>query len=430
MNQLNIGIAGLGTVGSGVVNLILTHNQLHLDRSGKKLHIAAVSALEMPEELSGVLEQTKWFDDPMDLANSADIDVVIELIGGEEGIARKLVESSLIAGKSVVTANKALIAHHGSELLQLAEIHNVSLMFEASVAGGIPILRSLREGLVANSFDRVYGILNGTCNYILSEMADTGRDFSSILSEAQSLGFAEANPSTDVDGFDAAHKLSILSSLAFGTQLNFSGVFIEGIRNIRSLDIEFAHELGYCIKLLGITKRSESEIEQRVHPCMIHRDTPIAKVNGVLNAVVAEGDHVGQVVFEGAGAGQKPTASAVVGDIVDIARGRTSPPFSIPSSLFKNLNTQSMSERFGAYYIRLIVHDQSGVLAEAADVFAEEKVSIETVLQRGRDPKSTVPLILTTHDTDESSMMKVFSRLEQLKAVVEKPALIRIENFS
>ncbi|MDA1133068.1 MAG: homoserine dehydrogenase [Proteobacteria bacterium] len=429
MTALRVGIAGLGTVGGGVVKLLAEHADLHAARAGRGLRLAAASALEMPRALAPLLKNAVWHGDALDLAASPEVDVVVELIGGEEGIARKVVEKALQSGKSVVTANKALIAHHGNELAKAAEDNGASLLFEAAVAGGVPILKAMREGLAANRFVRVYGILNGTCNYILTEMEQTGRDFDEVLAEAQARGYAEANPSTDVDGFDAAHKLAILTAVAFGCPVNFSAVFVEGIRAVSALDIEFARELGYRIKLLGITGRGKAGIEQRVHPCMVWADTPIAQVSGVLNAVVAEGDFVGQTVFEGAGAGERPTASAVVGDLIDLARGRAAPPFAVPVSELVALPAQSMADRTGAYYVRLIVRDQPGVLADAAEVFAAAGVSIESVLQRGRDPKATVPLILTTHATTEAAMRRVRTALAGLAAVVEEPMLIRIESL-
>ena len=427
--SIRVGIAGLGTVGGGVVKLLLEHAALQSERAGQSIGIAAVSALEMPDELSPLLAGAVWHGDALEMARSPDVDVVVELIGGEEGVARKVVETALGAGKSVVTANKALIAHHGNELARMAEKNSASLLFEAAVAGGIPILKSMREGLAANRLDSVYGILNGTCNYILTEMEQTGRGFSEVLIEAQSLGYAEANPETDIDGIDSAHKLTILASVAFGCSASFGAVFVDGIRNISALDIEFARELGYRIKLLGIARRGEHGLEHRVHPCMVSIDTPIARVSGVLNAVVVEGDYVGRTVFEGAGAGERPTASAVVGDLIDLARGHGAPPFAVPVGKLVVQPVVSMDARVGAYYVRLIVRDQPGVLAEAARVFAEEGVSIESVLQRGRDPGSTVPLILTTHDTEEVAMMRVRDRLANLTGVVEDPALIRIESL-
>ena len=425
--ELRIGIAGLGTVGGGVVRALTERAGTLSQRAGRPLKLAGVSALEMPEPLAAMLAGVPWHEDALALATSPDLDVVVELIGGAEGIARGVVEAALGAGKSVVTANKALIAHHGYGLAAAAEKAGVALLFEAAVAGGVPILKALREGLVSNRFGRVYGILNGTCNYILTEMEQTGREFGEVLADAQALGYAEADPGTDIDGWDAAHKLAILASVAFGIPVNLDAVYVEGIRSISSVDIAFARELGYRIKLLGITRDGEGGIEQRVHPCMVSLDTPIAHVNGVLNAVVAEGDLVGQTVFEGTGAGERPTASAVVADLVDIAAGRSAPPFAVPVAGLKARALQSMDARRGAYYVRLMVHDRPGVLADAARIFADEEVSIESVLQRGRAPGAVVPLILTTRDTEEAAMARVRKRLASVPHSAEEPSLIRIE---
>jgi homoserine dehydrogenase len=427
--ELRIGIAGLGTVGGGVVKVLTERAGSLAGRAGRPLKLTAASALEVPEPLAPMLAGVPWYEDVHGLAIAPDVDVVVELIGGAEGVARSLVEAALGAGKSVVTANKALIARHGHALAATAEKAGVALLFEAAVAGGVPVLKALREGLVSNRFGRVYGILNGTCNYILTEMEQTGREFSEVLADAQALGYAEADPGTDIDGWDTAHKLAILASVAFGIPVNLDAVYVEGIRSVSSVDIAFARELGFHIKLLGITSDGEGGIEQRVHPCMVSLDTPLAHVNGVLNAVVAEGDLVGQTVFEGAGAGERPTASAVVADLVDIAANRGAPPFAVPVADLKARPVQSMDARRGEYYVRLMVHDRPGVLAEVARIFAGAEVSIESVLQRGRAPGSIVPLILTTHDTEEAAMSRVRKQLASLPNSAEEPSLIRIETF-
>ncbi len=422
-------MAGLGTVGGGVVKLLSEHKDLLAQRAGRPIVLAGVSALDVPKTLEAQLKGIPFHQDARKLAVSGDIDVMVELIGGAEGIAKQIAEATLGAGKSLVTANKALIAKHGVALARLALEKGVSLQFEASVAGGIPILKAIREGLAANQFTRVYGILNGTCNFILTGMEQSKRDFADVLAEAQKLGYAEADPAADVDGHDAANKLAILTSLAFGTPVSLESIYVEGIRNVSAIDIAFAEELGYRIKLLAIARRTEHGLEQRVHPCMVDRETPVAQVMGVLNAVVAEGDYVGRTVFEGPGAGEKPTASAVVSDLLDIARGRTSPPFAVPVSQLTPMRAASMEDHFGAYYVRLIVVDVPGVLADVAQIFAAEEVSIESVLQRGRAPGENVALILTTHECREAAMTRVRARLEKLKAVVEKPAFIRIEEL-
>ena len=426
---LRVGLAGLGTVGGGVVKLLTEHRALLAQRAGRPIQLAGVSALVVPKLLEPLVNGIPFHQDARKLAVSPDIDVMVELIGGADGIAKQIAEAALGAGKSLVTANKALIAKHGVALAKLAEQKGVALQFEASVAGGIPILKAIRDGLAANSFTCVYGILNGTCNYILTGMEESRRDFAEVLVVAQKLGYAEADPAADVDGHDAANKLAILTSLAFGTPVSLESIYVEGIRNITATDIAFAAELGYRIKLLAIARRTERGLEQRVHPCMVDRETPVAQVMGVLNAVVAEGDFVGQTVFEGPGAGEKPTASAVVSDLIDIARGHTSPPFAVPVSQLVPMRVASMQDHIGAYYVRLIVLDAPGVLADVARIFAAEEVSIESVLQRGRAPGENVPLILTTHECREAAMMRVRTALEKLPTVVEKPAFIRIEEL-
>jgi homoserine dehydrogenase len=426
-DPLKVGIAGLGTVGGGVVKILAEHSDLLAKRCGRTIELGGVSALEMPGDLKNMLAGVPWYDNALDMAKADAIDVVVELIGGSDGIAKAVVETALGAGKSVVTANKALIAHHGLELGKSAEVNGGVLAFEAAVAGGIPILKAIRESLAANQLHTVYGILNGTCNYILTEMEQTGRDFADVLAEAQALGYAEADPSFDVDGIDSAHKLAILTSLSFGCPIDFDQVYVEGIRNITSMDIGFASELGYRIKLLAITKRTNGGVLQRVHPCMIKLDSPIASVYGVINAVVAEGDFVGRTVYEGAGAGERPTASAVVADLVDIARGISAPAFSVPVEYLEDLPEQPMESNSGTFYLRLMVVDESGVLAKVSEFLRDEGVSIETVLQRGRAPGETVPLILVTHEAEEAAMARVRAQLKTMAEVVEDPTLIRIE---
>jgi homoserine dehydrogenase len=427
--SLKIGIAGLGTVGVGVVKLLSQHASLISLRSGRDIVITAVSA-RVPSKDRGIdLAGINWHHDPLDLATDKNVDVVVELIGGEDGIAKELVKMALVNGKHVVTANKALIAHHGTELARSAEAENVTLAFEAAVAGGIPIVKALREGLVGNKVSRVFGILNGTCNYILSEMRQTGKNFDLVLKEAQDLGYAEANPAFDIDGVDTAHKLSILTSLAFGCEVDFEAVHIEGISQISPLDIEFADDLGYRIKLLGISRQTITGIEQRVHPCMVPIDSPIAHIEDVFNAVVVEGDFVGTSMYEGRGAGEGPTASAVVADIIDIARDRLLSTFTIPAIELKKSKIVPISAHAGSYYVRFMVLDKPGVFATIADALKDNNVSMEAVLQRGRSKKEAVPVVLTTHSTDETSMLATLKIIENNEAVVERPCMIRIESF-
>ncbi len=426
---LKIAIAGLGTVGAGTVKLLHEQRDLLTRRAGRPIQVTAVSAKSKGKDRGVDLSAAKWFDDPVAMATEADADVVVEVIGGADGPAKRAIEAALAKGRHVVTANKALLAHHGTALAKAAEAKGVTLAFEASVAGGIPIVKALREGLAGNRIGRLYGILNGTCNYILTTMRKTGRAFGDVLAEAQKLGYAEADPSFDIDGIDAAHKLSVLTSLAFGRAVDFAGVHVEGIRHVSALDIEYAAELGYRIKLLGIARQTDHGVEQRVHPCMVPLETPIAHVEGVFNAVVAEGDFVGQTVFEGRGAGAGPTASAVVSDLVDIARGRVTPTFGVPAGELKGEPTAPMERHVGPYYVRFMVVDQPGVVADIAAALRDERVSLEAVLQRARSPDGAVPLVLTTHDAEEAAMRRALTRIETLKSVIEPPRMIRIESL-
>jgi homoserine dehydrogenase len=426
---LKIGIAGLGTVGAGVVKLLAEHSRLLALRGGRPLRLVAVSARSKARKRDIDLSAVRWERDPLALATAPDIDVVVELIGGSGGIARRLVQTALRNGKHVVTANKALLAHHGAELAALAEKKGCILGFEAAVAGGIPIIKALREGLVGNKVSRLYGILNGTCNYILTTMRETGRDFGAVLAEAQAAGYAEADPSFDVDGVDAAHKLAVLTGAAFGAKVNFEGIHVEGIRRVTAMDIEFAEELGYRIKLLGLARETRYGIEQRVHPCMVPLKAPIAHIEGVFNAVVVEGDFVGTTMFQGRGAGQGPTASAVVADLVDVARGRTMPAFVVPAARLKDIKVSPMARHFGAYYMRLMVQDRPGVIAAVSGILAKERISVEGMLQRGRSQSGEVPVVITTHETEEAAMQRAVARIAKLKAVAEEPCIIRIEQF-
>jgi homoserine dehydrogenase len=426
---LKIGIAGLGTVGAGVVKLLAEHDRLLSVRSGRRLKLVAVSARSKAKKRDIDLTGVRWEKDPLALADAADIDVVVELIGGSGGVAKRLAERALRAGKHVVTANKALLAMHGADLAALAEKRSAILAFEAAVAGGIPIIKALREGLAGNRVSRLYGILNGTCNYILTTMRETGRDFDVVLAEAQAAGYAEADPSFDVDGIDAAHKLAVLTGTAFGARVNFAGVHVEGIRRVTSMDIEFAQELGYRIKLLGLARETSFGIEQRVHPCMVPLEAPIAHIEGVFNAVAIEGDFVGKTMFQGRGAGQGPTASAVVADLVDVARGRNMPAFVVPADRLAVKKASPMDRHVGAYYMRLMVQDRPGVIAAVSKALADERISLESMLQRGRSESGEVPVVLTTHETEEARMQRALARISRLKAVAEEPCLIRIEAF-
>ncbi len=426
---LRIGVAGLGTVGGGVLKLVGTHAELLAKRSGRPIQVVAVSARDRSRDRGVDLSSVRWYENAADLAVDPDVDVFVELIGGSDGIAKQAVEAALAAGKHVVTANKALLAHHGSALAATAESAGLTLAFEAAVAGGIPAIKGLREGLAANNIREVHGILNGTCNYILTEMRTTGRDFADVLADAQRLGYAEADPSFDVDGVDAAHKLAVLTAVAFGAHVDFKSVHIEGIRHVSALDINYAQELGYRIRLLGIARRTAAGIEQRVHPCMVPITSPCGSTDGVFNAVVADGDFVDKVVLVGRGAGAGPTASAVVADLVDIARGRSTPTFGVPATALEKAVAAPISQRRGRYYVRLMVVDRPGVIAEIAATLRDQNVSMEAFLQRGRAPGEAVPVVWTTHDTDEAAMAQALSTIAALDSVLEPPRMIRIEDF-
>ena len=425
---LSIGIAGLGTVGGGVVAMLRQNADLIAARAGRPIAVTAVSARDRNRDRGVPLTGLRWYEDAVALASDPGVDVVVEVIGGSEGPARALVEAAIAAGKPVVTANKALLAVHGAAIAAAAEKANVALGFESAVAGGIPVIKALREGLAGNRITRVAGILNGTCNYILTVMRERGREFAEVLADAQKLGYAEADPAFDVDGIDAAHKLAILAALAFGRPVDFGAVYVEGIRRISALDIAFAGELGYRIKLLGLARQTEAGIETRVHPCMVPHTAPIARVDGVFNAVVAEGDFVGRVMLEGRGAGAGPTASAVVADLIDIARGRSTPVWGASSGALTAAPSVPMEAHVGAYYLRLMVVDRPGVIADVSAVLRDAGISLESMLQRGRSPGEAVPVVLTTHETNEAAMRSAIARISALGAVLEPPALIRIEN--
>ncbi|MGE0259775.1 MAG: homoserine dehydrogenase [Alphaproteobacteria bacterium] len=426
---LKIAVAGLGTVGAATVQLLERQAEPVGLRAGRRIVVAAASARDRRRDRGVDLSAVRWYEDAAAMAADPEIDAVVELIGGADGIALDVVEAALARGRHVVTANKALIAKHGLRLARQAEEVGVALAFEAAVAGGIPIIKTLRESLAGNRVSRIYGILNGTSNYILTTMRHSGREFAEVLAEAQKLGYAEADPSFDIDGVDAAHKLAILASLAFGRPVDADGVYTEGIRHISRLDIGFADELGFRIKLLGIARLTEHGLEQRVHPCMVPAGTPIAAVEGVFNAVVAEGDFVGRVVLEGRGAGAHPTASAVAADLVDIAAGRCIAPFGVPAAALRSLQAAPMERHQGAYYMRLMVLDQPGVIADVAAALRDEQVSLESMIQRGRAPGEAVPVVLTTHVTEEEAMRRALDRIAALESVLEPPRLIRIEDF-
>ncbi len=424
---LSVAVAGLGTVGAGVLKLLRDNAGIVAARAGRPIAVTAVSARDRSKDRGVPITGLRWYEDPVALAADPAIDVIVELIGGSEGPAKALVEAAIAAGKPVVTANKALLAVHGAELAAAAEARGVALAFEAAVAGGIPVIKAIREGLAGNRISRIAGILNGTCNYILTQMRERGREFAEVLADAQKLGYAEADPSFDIDGIDAAHKLAILAALAFGRPVAFDAVYVEGISRISALDIGFATELGYRIKLLGIAAQTEAGIETRVHPCMVPHSAPIARVDGVFNAVVAEGDFVGRVMLEGRGAGAGPTASAVVADLIDIARRRETPVWGAAADALSAAPSVPMSAHVGPYYMRLMVVDRPGVIADVTAVLRDLGISLESMLQRGRSPGEAVPVVLVTHETAESAMREAVTRIAALGSVMEEPVLIRIE---
>lgn len=424
---LRIGVAGLGTVGCAVIDLLRRNAGLVAERCGRPIAVAAVAARDRAKPRPVSLDGLRWHADARGLALDPGLDVVCELIGGADGPPLDLTREALRAGRSVVTANKAMLAHHGAELARLAEERGAALAFEAAVAGGVPIVKALREGLAANRIRRVHGILNGTSNYILTVMRESGRDFADVLAEAQSLGYAEADPSFDVDGIDAAHKLALLAALAFGGRPRFDAIHIEGIRHVAAVDIAFAEELGYRIKLLGVARLTEAGLEQRLHPCMVPKDAPIAQVEGVFNGIVVECEDAGPVVHEGRGAGGGPTASAVVADLIDIARGNRLPALGVAAARLAEHPPSPMAAHRGSYYIRLMVVDRPGVLADIAAVLRDHEVSIEALIQRARNPGQAVPIVLTSHETSEAAMSAALARIGTLPAVLEPPRMIRIE---
>ena len=424
-----VALAGLGTVGGGVVKLLREQSDLLEKRTGRKIKLTAVSDLNQQKLLElGLLGEADYYKDALEMVRKADADLVVELIGGANGIAYQVCLESLKQGKAFVTANKAMIAHHGNELAKLTEEKGLFFGYEAAVAGGIPIIKSLREGFVGNQVSEVYGILNGTCNYILTVMRETGKPFDEVLSDAQKLGYAEADPSFDIDGIDTAHKTCILGALAFGMPINLEALNIEGIRHISALDIAFAEELGFRIKLLGVGRRSEQGVSLNVYPCMIPQTSEIAHVDGVFNAVITEGDFVGHSMLVGRGAGERPTASAVVSDIADAATGRKLPLLTVKNDEIKALPIVPLSEREGEYYLRLEVRDEPGVIAQIAKILGDEQVSIASMIQRGQTQWS-VPLMMTLHRAKEARVTAALAKIENLSAVLKKPCLIRIERL-
>ncbi|MFK7944258.1 MAG: homoserine dehydrogenase [Paracoccaceae bacterium] len=424
-SPFRLGIAGLGTVGVGVVKMVEAHGAMLAQKAGRPVQITAVSARSQKDrgvDLSGYA----WEADAVALAARADVDCVVEVIGGSEGPARDLVERAIANGKHVVTANKAPIAEHGQALAEAAEAKGVALRTEAGVAGGIPILKALGEGLAGNQVSRVFGVLNGTCNYILTKMEQTGADYADVLADAQKLGYAEADPTFDVGGIDAAHKLAILASMAFGTKIDFAGVVCEGIERVTLEDIRTARDMGFSIKLLGLAKLHPEGLEQRVRPCMVAEGTVIGALPGVVNAVVAEGDFVGQVSLTGPGAGEGATASAVMGDVLDAARGTATPIFGRPAASLVEATRLAHGDEHAPYYLRFMLADQPGALAALADALGREGVSIHRMRQYGQGDQA-VPVVIVTHDARRDGIDKALARITALDVAKADPVAIRIE---
>jgi homoserine dehydrogenase len=435
---LKVGLAGLGTVGAAVMHLIDREQAALSARCGRPIEVVAVTARSRAKKRAMDLKRLKWVRDPVALATDPDIDVFVELIGGADDPAKAAIAAALGAGKSVVTANKALLARHGPALAAIAERNRVALNFEAAVGGAIPIVKTLREGLAGNSFARVSGILNGTCNYILTRMEREKLSFAACLADAQRLGYAEADPSFDVEGHDTAQKLAILASLAFGIRVDEASVFVEGISSIAPEDIEAADELGYRVKLLGVAVRTEKGIEQRVHPTMVAKDSAIAQVMGVTNAVSIDAEGFAPITLVGPGAGGNATASAVVADLGDIARGVRSAPFGRPCARLTASKKAPMQRHEGGYYIRLAAVDRPGTFAAIARLLAAEKISLESIMQRhhgtrphgGDDPRSPnapAPVILITYATSEDAVRRALKAIKRQGVIAGKPQVIRIE---
>ena len=432
-NPLRVGLAGLGTVGGGVAQLLDVNAALIERRANRPIVITAVSARDRHRERGVDLGRFAWVDDAPELASRDDVDVVVELIGGADGPALTLARATLEAGKAFVTANKAMLAHHGVELATLAEAKAAALKYEAAVAGGIPVIKGLREGAAANAIERVYGILNGTCNYILSRMEAEGLAFADVLADAQRLGYAEADPSFDIDGIDAAHKLSILAALAFGAKVDFARVATEGIRAVDSADIAHAATLGFRIKLVGLASAEGAAgaetLFQRVHPCLVPLSHPLAHVNGSLNAVVAEGNFVGRLLFEGRGAGAGPTASAVVADLIDVARGEFGPAFAMPAARLQDLPPADQNAHVGRFYLRLTVADRPGVLAEITAHLRDAGVSIESLIQRGQAAGGGVFVVMVTHSAVERQVRAALAAFAGSENIIGAPMMMHILDF-
>jgi homoserine dehydrogenase len=424
---LRIGVAGLGTVGAGLLKLI--EERPRFAPVGREVVVTGVSARSRKRPRPVDIENLTWFDDPAALAASPDNDLFVELIGGSDGPAKIAVETALKAGKPVVTANKALIAEHGAELAALAEANDAPLLFEAAVMGGTPAVKMLREAMVGDEVVQVAGILNGTCNYILTEMEATGRPFADVLADAQRLGYAEADPTMDVGGFDAAHKITILAALAFGCAPTYAAAEIEGVEAIEPIDIRMARDLGYRIKLVASAVKSAEGVKVSVHPALAPLAHPLAQAGGALNALFIEGRRIGRIFIQGAGAGAGPTAAAVAADIADVMTAARRPVFQLPAGELKPFAGVDAKRQVGRAYVRLLVQDQPGVLAAVTETLAESGVSIDSFLQRPVEDAGGVPIVLTTHAAPEEILLAALGRMQRLKALIQPPRMIRIAHI-
>ncbi len=424
-DPLRLGIAGLGTVGAGVVKIVRQKAALLSARAGREITISAVSARSRDKDRGVPLNDYAWEDDPVALAKRDDIDVFVELVGGEDGPAKDAVEAALTSGKDVITANKAMLAMHGHALAELAEAQGRVIRFEAAVAGGIPVIKALTEGLAGNDITRIMGVMNGSCNYILTRMESAGLTYEEVFAEADGLGYLEADPQLDVGGIDAAHKLALLSSIAFGTQVNFAGIALEGIENVTIEDIKHAADMGFKIKLLGSTQMTARGLEQSMAPCLVPATSPLGQLDGGTNMIVLEGDQVGQIVLRGPGAGEGPTASAVLSDVVDLARGIRLPVFGQPCANLVAAKVASAAKP-APYYLRMALQDKPGALAKVATALGDAGVSIDRMRQYDHS-EPTAPVLIVTHTVSSDALAKALSALPGTGVVTGTPVALRIE---
>lgn len=431
-SEIKIALIGLGTVGSGTAEILIKHADLISKKVGCKVQLVKVCDRNFAQANKLKLRSDQKVKNWKEIISDPEIQIIIELVGGTQ-IAKEIVLEALKNGKHVVTANKALLALHGKEVFNLAAKKNLNICFEASVGGGIPILRSLREAYAANEIKTIFGIINGTCNYILSEMTQHGDDFSDVLKKAQNLGYAERDPSFDIEGIDAAHKLSILTSIAHGVHVPFREIYTEGIKNISSLDIECGKRFGYVIKLLGISKKHHQKLQVRVHPCMIPQANPLASVGDAFNAILIEGDYVGPGLLYGRGAGRNPTASAVVGDVIEVSRNLLHgnkpcvPPLGFVSSQITEAKIEKMDELESEYYLRFSVKDIPGVLAKITSILSQYKISISSVYQHVQDSCDVLPIVIFTHLAKEKNIRSALKKIDRLPALKSKTHFIRVE---